>query len=424
MFSWCFAAAMLSDSSLIFLCYNILILIFLMHNKNWVEKSEGRISKKTLKKQIDEGIDAARNDKKNRILASLQEKVIEVDAPQKALTGRKPDDYATESCVDLQELFPEEGEILNIGDPWQTLDLPGVTSIDYESGEEAEFVHDVAGFLSELDSRMAGIMEESASVRTDSNLIDVLADFMDKLANADENDFDRLGDLLLEISNNYVNNAGTGDDYLSLSFKNIWYELQRIGRGLKDVWLTKFVIEPTIKTEVLAELKRGKTLSPERIDDIKQRIITESRFVPKTKHAKMIKATFPNDVFEDNSFDRIIASWSLSTHMFPVMETGEFAIYWEEIDRLLKKDGACYMWPIYQGNEWSLYHSLLNYHRRGGDACVISFDEEGKLNIDWIGDKYFFQGIEESQTLIVFPKHAPDSSKKRVLNSIGKLNTD
>ena len=90
-------------------------------------------------------------------ISNLVDVVREVDAPQKALSGRKPEQYAEESGIPLEELFPEGKEILNIGDPWQTLDLEGVTSVDYEFGEEAEFVRDPEFFLNFLSERTRAV---------------------------------------------------------------------------------------------------------------------------------------------------------------------------------------------------------------------------------------------------------------------------
>ncbi len=379
---------------------------------------------------VAEGLADARAERRDAFLEDIVRKVHEVDASQKALTGRKPEQYSQESGLKLAELFPEDGDILNIGDPWQALDLPGVVSVDYESGEEAEFIRDADEFVDNKDrytSYAKSFLESvcrdlirinpSAAERLDT-LQKEFAQVCTLPEESDAKKYDGVGDGIMAFAKNFtatvneiIEEQKAGGEYIGNNVREFWYVLQILGSNFKDVYLWKEVIESGLRQAVIE--RKGLTSDEE--NKLVWQIVHQHRFVRRMKHADYIQGTFPVVPFTDHSFDRIVASWSISTHMFPVMDRAEFDAYWEEIDRLLKKDGVAYMWPIYRDNEFTLTRSLQAYFDKGGDAWAItSYGEVYRA-----GERdFYFALAEENCTLAIFPKGADLAAKERVKNSI------
>lgn len=387
-----------------------------------------------LNQQLADAKQVVADKKKDAIVADVHE----IDASQKRLTGRQPAEYAWESGVPLEELFPEGGEILNIGDPWQTLDLSGVTSIDYEYGEEAEFIHDVPKFLTGAPKRVAGVAEQLSYLleHTKTTPLGVNIEKMqsqikiieDKIAHAKLDDYPGIGDELLTVASmistaeerqkNDHDKTRTSSDSYAHALKELWYEVERLSRGFHDSYLTKTVIDPEISRAVVEQ--RG--LTNEETEQLKRTLIEKHRFKKKTKYADVKKGTFPDIQFPDHEFDRIVASWSISTHMFPELKRDQFEVYWDEIDRLLKKDGVAIIWPIYRGNEMALAQSLIAYARSGGDACIFSIDPEND-NVNppvFAFDSDFRYALEDGHTLVIFPKNMSQKEKERLLGAVQK----
>ncbi|MBI2550933.1 class I SAM-dependent methyltransferase [Candidatus Uhrbacteria bacterium] len=359
-----------------------------------------------------------------------------IDAEQKVLTGRHALDYAEESGVPYTVLFPEGAEILNIGDPWQTLDLPGVTTIDYEYGEEAEFVTDPVAFLVSAPEQLAlaattlsqWAREQGENQRgTEGRFI---AQELRRLGAAmpearSLGSFPAFGDRLLaaakRISAFELREKQDGKRWASVPLaedkrKQAWIKIDRLGRGFHDAHLTLTVIEPAIRQ---AALERHGLTKPQE-DQLRRELIEAHRFHRKTEHADIRKGTFPDVPLPDHSFDRLVASWSISAHLFPELKPQQFAHYWEEIHRLLKKDGVAVIWPIYRGNEEALAKSLKEYARLGGDACVLPFSSETSDNNEpvFVRAQQFQQAIGSASALLVFPKGMESQEKARFIQQL------
>lgn len=84
----------------------------------------------------------------------IQDTIYNADVSFKALTGRTPEIIYDQTGLDVDTLFPETGNILYVGDPWQrmgkTLDRDNLYIIDYEFGETASFVTDKECFFEKL----------------------------------------------------------------------------------------------------------------------------------------------------------------------------------------------------------------------------------------------------------------------------------
>lgn len=72
-------------------------------------------------------------------IPELQNKIWSENFGAKRINGHPPEYYARTLGVTVDELFPEDGLSLNVGDPWQKIDRKGVVIIDYEFGEVAGY---------------------------------------------------------------------------------------------------------------------------------------------------------------------------------------------------------------------------------------------------------------------------------------------
>lgn len=374
-------------------------------------------SKREVPSEIEEGIEEVRAGNRAKALEALSKATFEIDGSEKKLTGRKPEVYALESDVPLSELFPPNKSVLNIGDPWQVIDFEGVTTIEYESGEEAEFIHDSEDFLQKMPDSFQSLFNQINEDVDYAKLRSQLSLLQDKFNTTDVSDYDEYGDQIIALCKllpkQYIQKAERDFYYRNI---NIWHALQRLGRGFKDVWLNKCIIDPAVEKERVLRIKEGGLLTEEEETNFRQRLIEEHRFVRKTKRTELIKGVFPDVPCEDKSFDRLVASSSISRHMFPVMTEADFMIYFDEIDRLLKKDGVCYIWPIIlhtSYDEDNLINSLRRYLSEGGDACIL-VEKGNRLGLVWINDISFAPYLSDTRTLIIFPRNATRVSRKRV----------
>ncbi len=349
----------------------------------------------------------------------IADRVEWIDRWQKALTGRRAADYARESGIALDQLFPEGKEVLNIGDPWQTLDLDGVTSIDYEFGEEAEFVANEESFLREVPALMNQVTANLSGYEASSEEVvrpeETLAKSIQRTIEAQTaavlaavpDDFEALANIFRTLHEqisllHQAKGLAPGDvREIDTGLREAWYGLVRLERGFRDSHLVRTVIRPALQAQIIRD-----RLSSEDQQELMRQLIEQHRFEKKTKHARVMKATFPNVPFEPKSFDRIIASWSLSTHMFPEMSQEDFTVYWNKIDELLRQDGVAYLWPIYQGNNDVLVNSLVAYARTGGRAeMILSAGPDERSTIVSIDDPHsFLDVLENGATLAVYPR--------------------
>ncbi|MFW5703779.1 MAG: hypothetical protein ACOCXQ_03005 [Patescibacteria group bacterium] len=81
-----------------------------------------------------------------------------IDSKGKALTGRTPERIHRETGISSEVMFPDNKQILYIGDPWQRMgkeiDTEQMTIIDYEYGEVASFEKDRSSFFRTISNRV------------------------------------------------------------------------------------------------------------------------------------------------------------------------------------------------------------------------------------------------------------------------------
>ena len=98
------------------------------------------------------------------------------------------------------------------------------------------------------------------------------------------------------------------------------------------------------------------------------------RFKPKTeKDNPNIKQTvFPQIPVRDHTYDRIIASWSMSTHAFGGMNYEGFMMCWNELWRVLTNGGDCYIFPLgTQSNKEDFQRSLEDMKEKIGMRYIL-----------------------------------------------------
>ncbi|TAL49933.1 hypothetical protein EPN81_04260 [Patescibacteria group bacterium] len=396
-------------------------------------KHEGmgrRFPQKDIAHDISEQYHDAVNEAFDRLKSQVVQDLLSIDQEGKALTGRKIDQYENESGIQERELFPEGARVLNIGDPWQVLDKQGVVNLEYETGEEADFVYDQERFLASILPELERMQANVEGIRSyDESFANELAWRVNAVKEHSEsgisledypNESKVLYDITRLISEHHGNDDSQGEA------REIWYAAMRLARGFEDVHYTETVIEPTITKEVIQQ----KGLSKEERDVLIGRLVEEFRGQKKYKHAELVKGAFPDTLFEDKSFDRITASWSISAHMFGVMNAHQFGVVWKELDRILKKDGVAYIWPLdyYSGSGDEMAQTLREHRASGGDVGVIYWKPHGyfgltkKPEIEWIddikNDSELAHILTSSQTLVFLPKRATNASRKRVENSL------
>lgn len=339
--------------------------------------------------------------------AQVKEVVYEVDPFSKALTGRTPERLEQETGISKEELFPENQDILYVGDPWQRmgleLDNERMFIIDYDFGESAEFITDQEGFLQSMMSFKGTYNEQHEGlaqmlVSDEQRAADIAggekqkwcADFLTLVKAAHEatqnvkslEDYERAADAwqkareCIEITYKQETEEAEEDlprspgdpenngDWFSNFRKQAWYHCVYAERGFRDipVWLKE--IKPKID-ERRQELEK-KAENPEIIEHelakMKKGLIDEHRLRKKPENAHVLKAVFPELPFKDNSFDRFVASWSISAHVFACLDKAGFHACWGEIFRVLKCGGKAYIFP-------------LNYGSIDGDMFFKSLDE-------------------------------------------------
>jgi len=88
---------------------------------------------------------------------------ISVDSAQKSVTARSASAHAGELGLPFRDVFPKQSDIAVIGDPYQKVDLDGVSIIDYEFADE--IIPDIRGFIAKLDRGEWGFDELLSSVK-------------------------------------------------------------------------------------------------------------------------------------------------------------------------------------------------------------------------------------------------------------------
>ncbi len=340
-----------------------------------------------------------------------RQRVIDIvlvhDKNSKALTGRRIEQYEAESGIRESELFPEDGHILNIGDPWQIMDRDGVVNLEYETGEEADFLLASEFFTENFLQNVDRCLEEADAIASYeptlgaelSWRIQGVRDYAEQMR---VDDYPKQARVLYDALR--LLGESHRSDEEDPTRRELWYALMRLARGLEDIHYTKTVIEPALAQ---AEVSRSHVSHEER-EELISSLISDFRGGKKYKRAELVKGVFPLTSFDNGSFDRIVASWSLSVHMFPEMDAQQFETTFLEIGRLLKPDGRAYLWPLQfeRFDKTEMAKGFLAYRARGGTAGLTTMDNwRTNPYMIWLDEEpeHFFKALETANDLVILP---------------------
>lgn len=169
---------------------------------------------------------------------------------------------------------------------------------------------------------------------------------------------------------------------MEMLYKNVWYRCVSGERGFRDIADWHNIVIPKMD-DALEKIKKekNKDLTEEEfenfVEEYGRKFIDEIRLKKRTDLAEVLQARFPELPFKDKSFDRFVASWSISAHIFSRLNKEEFNYCWKELARVLAKDGEAYIFP-------------LNYYFDDKNDMLESLKEaSGKENFSWeIYDAY------------------------------------
>lgn len=330
----------------------------------------------------------------------LAETVYQTDPQSKRLTGRTPEQIEEEIGISKEEIFPEDQQILYVGDPWQRMGLEidnnNLTIIDYEYGEPASFIDDNSEFHTELASKINETLREADYLLEHADLNEFekewLVEFRQKITSAqylskaqDIDEYHKLADawheLKLLIEEAYQNPQLQHDPWLIRLRKESWYLCVFGERGFRDIPDWENIIKPKLERDA-SELKNQDLTSEERDKKLglkRKQYIEEIRLKKKPEKASIIEGVFPELPFKGKSFDRFIASWSISAHTFEELDRDGFEAFWQEISRILKAGGRAYIFPIDNNrvSEIDLVDSLKSCAEKFGFSWQF-FDQSGQ----------------------------------------------
>ncbi len=323
--------------------------------------------------------------------AHIAETALVVDPMQKALTGRTPERISDETGIPREVMFPDTGRILYVGDPWQRMgkeiDDQRLTLIDYEYGETASFVRDIDRFKHDIAIKTGNTLKKLDYLKHNEILIDSDREWIrtfeelfrtaaETIANTDDillypQAADRWHAAKKCIEDAYrqeQERGDAGDAYMAhneLSYlrTDAWYACVAGERGFRDLYDWEHIILPKIKQK-----EEELTKKPDITDEERKTIITswiqtwinEIRLKKKPEKAHVVVGVFPQLPFKDHTFNRLVASWSISAHLFAYLNEDEFGACWREINRVLDDKGEAYIFPLTYSDidELSIMNSL------------------------------------------------------------------
>lgn len=315
-------------------------------------------------------------------LADTQRPITEIvydsDSSAKALTARTPEIIEQETGISREIMFPEEQNILYVGDPWQRMgqeiDTHHMTIMDYEYGDTVLFVRDKVRFKWKMENYIVQnvrdtyeylvekkddleeeqkqwIDELGALVQKAEHTLETIDDIASYPQSAEV--WKQLRDSLEQAHKQEVQQSkDPGDPMYSSETGNIrrelWYKVVDGERGFRDIYDWKNIIEPKLQAKE-QELKSAGMPEDKLENELKEWTrmwINQIRLKKKPEQANVVVGVFPELPFANASFDRFVASWSISAHAFEHFTYEDFLTCWQEILRVLRDDGEAYIFPL------------------------------------------------------------------------------
>lgn len=367
-----------------------------------------------------------------------------VDRNSKALTGRTPEKIEEETGVDKDIMFPPGGKILYVGDPWQRMgreiDDKRLVIIDYEFGDAASFVENEESFRNDIEWRGQDLIRKTKILRQRNMISKKDKEWFIVFEELIENAY-RLSTIasFIKDGEKYKEDYATAavawtkargwieerykkekeerefedeeygepgdqrkelDDATQLRL-DAWYVCIFGERGFRDIPDWNEVVLPQLETDFKKEERITKRkLTEEEIKNFierkKKRYIEEIRLKKSPQKANVVEAIFPELPFKKNTFDRFVASWSLSAHLFAELDREGFDYCWKEILRVLTKEGEAYIFPLtyYFDDKRPIYDSLKaaendgllqwKLYNRNGREVPYNDDYDDAFTL-WIG---------------------------------------
>ncbi len=308
-----------------------------------------------------------------------------------SLSARELNTIAEDLNLPLEEVFPKDGLILNIGDPWQAMGkYPNVVTEDYKYGDVALFnpnpdytikyddqkvtamITSVKELIGDAKSKVGyndSKLDSKARLEQLDNFTELYELFIqlgNKLKDANESAKkieyfgdakrieslwasirEKLDELFKKLNEEPENEDGHADAIRS-TVRFMWYNCVEIQRQLNDLIDWNFEIVPKVKKKEMEMKREG--YSQDDLDNLLPNFIKSEievlRLKKRHEHGKVVTAVFPELPFADGTFDRFVAPWSISTESIPHADEEEMVTYWKEIERVLKPGGKAYIYPL------------------------------------------------------------------------------
>ena len=245
--------------------------------------------------------------------------------------------------------------------------------VDYEYGETASFIRDKNRFKQDISHRSENLLHKLTSLRTyrtltpdESSWLDSFETIIQQARLSIEN-LDNISqypeaasqwlkakEYIDEAYRKQQTNGDAGDktqicDDISYFRTDAWYDCVLGERGFRDLYDWEHIIMPKVKQKE-QELSHKQDITEEEkqtiIDSWIRTWINEIRLEKKPAKAHVVVGVFPQLPFKDKHFDRMVASWSISAHLFAYLDHDQFMVCWKETARVLADEGEAFIFPL------------------------------------------------------------------------------
>lgn len=163
--------------------------------------------------------------------------------------------------------------------------------------------------------------------------------------------------------------------------KYLTYLVEKVENGVQDIRDYEKVVVPRIKEfedSLPADVKYYEREIKMRFEELS--ILSEIRLQKKTEESHVVVGIFPNLPLKAGSMDRIVCSYSISTHVIPEATEEDFLSWLSEIQRVLKPGGKAYIFPMQQGfpfgreyDEYALEEALDEFGLENGGQLEYEY---------------------------------------------------